>query len=129
MRLKVFVPTAVRVDAEVRKINAEAENGNFCLLPRHIDFVAALVPGIISFVDQNEQEQFLAVDEGILVKCSDEVRVVVGNAIRGAALEDLQQVIEDEFRTLDEHERLARTALMRLEANLMRSMIQGYDGP
>ena len=129
MRLKVFVPTAIRIDAETRKIIAEAENGSFCLLPRHIDFVAALVPSILSFVDENEQEQFLAIDEGILVKCGDEVRVVVGNAVRGAVLEDLQQVIEAEFRTLDERERLARTALTRLEANLMRSMIRGYDSP
>ena len=28
------------------KLVAEAPNGAFCLLPRHVDFVAALVPGL-----------------------------------------------------------------------------------
>lgn len=128
MRLKVFVPTAVLVDAAARKITAEAANGCFCLLPRHIDFVSALVPGILSFVDETGQEQFLAIDTGILVKCGDEVRVAVGNAMRGAVLEGLQQVVEAEFRALDDRERLARTALARLEANLVRGMLQEYGG-
>ncbi len=50
MRLKVLLPTEVLVDEEVVKVTAEAENGSFCLLPRHIDFVAALVPSLLSFV-------------------------------------------------------------------------------
>jgi F-type H+-transporting ATPase subunit epsilon len=129
MRLTVFMPTAVLVDTAARKITALAANGSFCLLPRHIDFVIALVPGILSFVDETGQEQFLAIDEGILVKCGDDVRVAVGRAVRGAALETLQQVVETEFQTLDDRERLARTALARLEANLVRGMLQEYDRP
>ncbi|NMC75543.1 MAG: F0F1 ATP synthase subunit epsilon, partial [Geobacteraceae bacterium] len=45
MKLTVLLPTGVLVDQEVTKVTAEAENGSFCLLPRHIDFLAALVPG------------------------------------------------------------------------------------
>ena len=50
MRLTVLLPTEILVDEEVVKVVAEAQNGSFCLLPRHIDFVAALVPGLLSFV-------------------------------------------------------------------------------
>jgi len=32
------------IDEKVSKIIAEAQNGSFCLRPRHIDFVAAAVP-------------------------------------------------------------------------------------
>ena len=49
MHLKVLVPTEVFVDTKTTKIVAEAENGSFCLLPHHIDFVAALVPGIVVY--------------------------------------------------------------------------------
>jgi F-type H+-transporting ATPase subunit epsilon len=28
---------------------AEAQNGSFCLLPHHIDFVAALAPGLLAY--------------------------------------------------------------------------------
>ncbi len=49
MRLRVLLPTEVLLDVEVTKVIAEAENGFFCLLPRHVDFVAALVPGILYY--------------------------------------------------------------------------------
>ena len=42
MHLKVLLPTRVLVDEAVSKVVAEAENGSFGLLPRHVDFVAAL---------------------------------------------------------------------------------------
>ena len=57
MKLKVWVPTEVFCDEEVTKIKAEAENGWFCILPRHIDFVTSLVPGILSFELPDKQTQ------------------------------------------------------------------------
>ncbi|MBU4575670.1 MAG: F0F1 ATP synthase subunit epsilon, partial [Proteobacteria bacterium] len=60
MKLKVLLPDQVLMDQEVAKVVAEGENGSFCLLPRHVDFVAALSPGILSFMDQKGVEQFLA---------------------------------------------------------------------
>jgi F-type H+-transporting ATPase subunit epsilon len=86
MKLKVLLPTEILVDEAVRKITAEAANGSFCLLPRHIDFVTALVPGLLSFETQKEgQEVFVAVAEGVLVKSGEEVLVSVRNAARGGA--------------------------------------------
>ena len=45
MRLRVFLPMKILIDQEVTKVVAEAENGSFGILPKHIDFVAALAPG------------------------------------------------------------------------------------
>jgi len=45
MQLKVLLPTQVLVDEPVSKVVAEGEDGSFCLLPRHVDFTSALVPG------------------------------------------------------------------------------------
>ena len=92
MKLKIILPTEIMVDVEVTKVTAEASNGLFCLLPRHIDFVAALVPGLLSFVKAgNEVEEFLAVDEGILVKCGPEVLVSTRKAVRGPELGQLRE--------------------------------------
>ena len=120
MKLKVLLPNEVMVDRRVTKVIAEAENGSFCLLPRHIDFVAALVPGILSFESSSGEEVFLAVDEGILVKCGAEVLVSTRNAVRGADLETLKQTVEKQFRVLDEREKLTRSALAKFEASIMR---------
>ena len=123
MRLKVLLPTEILIDEAVKKIVAEAENGSFCLLPRHIDFVAALVPGLLSFVSAEDQEEFLAVDEGILVKCGSQVTVSTRNAVLGPDLGTLKQTIEEQFQVLDERERMARSAVVKLEADFVRRFI------
>ena len=124
MKLKVLLPSEVLLDEEVRKVITEAENGNFCLKPRHIDFVSALVPGLLSFVNAQGEEVFLAIDAGVLVKCGAEVLVSVGHAVRGESLEELKAVVEQHFTTLDEQERIARSAVARLEAGVVRRFIE-----
>ncbi len=123
MRLKVLLPTRVLIDQDVTKVTAEAENGSFCILPRHIDFVAALVPGILSF-KSNREEEFLAVDEGILVKCGKEVMVSTRKAVRGKNLGTLKQTVEEEFRILDEREKKTRSILAKLELDFARRIFQ-----
>lgn len=123
MNLKILLPTEILIDEPVTKVIAEAANGSFCLLPRHIDFVTALVPGILSFWNSDAQEQFLAIDDGILVKYADRVMVSTLNAIQGADLGHLYSLVEERFLTLDEHERVTRTALARLEAGTIRRFI------
>ena len=49
MMLKILLPAEVMMTQEVKKIVAEAENGSFCLMPNHIDFVATLSPGIFTY--------------------------------------------------------------------------------
>lgn len=124
MHLKLLLPTEILIDQTVTKVTAEAENGAFCLLPNHIDFVAALVPGILSFESETGEEFFLAVDEGILVKQGAVVRVSVRNAVRGENLESLQQQVQQQFRQLDEQEKLARSVLVRLETSFVREFIE-----
>jgi F-type H+-transporting ATPase subunit epsilon len=120
MRLQVLLPTEVLVDERVIKVIAEAENGSFCLLPRHIDFVAALVPGVLCFCAREGEESFAALDEGVLVKCGREVFVSTLNGVRGTDLDQLHSLVEERFLELDEHERKTRTALARLEAGTLR---------
>ncbi|ELS00780.1 alternate F1F0 ATPase, F1 subunit epsilon [Xenococcus sp. PCC 7305] len=120
MKLKVLIPTEVLIDREVTKVIAEAENGHFCLLPHHIDFVTALVPGILSFSTTTATEIFVAVDEGILVKCNRQVFVSTRNAIEGNSLETLKQTVAEQFQILDEKEKLTRSALAKFEASMMR---------
>lgn len=124
MRLRVLLPEQILVEAEVVKVSAEAENGAFTLLPRHADFVTALVPGILTYVTAELEEEFLAVDEGVLVKCGPEVQVSARNAVFGGELGELKQMIEERYRKIDEHEKKSRDALYKLEAELVRRFME-----
>ena len=124
LRLKVLTPDRVVVDEPASKVVAEAENGSFCLLPRHVDFVAALVPGILSFVPEAGGEAFLALDRGLLVKCGPEVLVSTRAAVRGTDLGVLRATVRAEMERLDEREVRARSALAKLEAGFVRSFLE-----
>lgn len=124
MRLKILLPSHILIDEPVQKVIAEGWNGSFCLEPRHVDFVSALKPGLLQLNAATGQEFFVAVDEGILVKCADEVLVSTYNAVKGDDLATLKDTVEHRFRQLDEIERIARSALARLEAGVVRRFIQ-----
>jgi F-type H+-transporting ATPase subunit epsilon len=124
MRFKILLPTEVFMDQEVDKLVAEALNGSFCLLPHHIDFVAALAPSLMSVTDAGGEEIFLAVDAGILVKKGPDVMVSARNAIRAPDLEGLEQVVEEQYKVTDDKEKAARTASARLEADLVRRLME-----
>ena len=123
VQFKVLLPTEVVVDEPVTKIVAEAANGSFCLKPRHTDFLTALVPGLLSFTTLDDVENFLAVDEGILVKHGDEVLVSSRHAVRGQRLEELEALVRDRFEVLDDRERTARSAVARLESDFVRRFL------
>jgi F-type H+-transporting ATPase subunit epsilon len=124
MNLKVLLAAEVLVEAEVSKVIAEAHNGYFCLLPKHVDFVTALVPGILSFEISGSREEYLAVDEGILVKCGEDVLVSARNAVRGPDLGQLRRTVSEKFEALGEHEQTARTAMAKIEAGFVRRFLE-----
>ena len=124
MRLKVWVPTEVFLDEEVAKVKAEAENGWFEILPRHIDFVTALVPGVLSFQPPGQPVRYLAIDRGVLVKCGPEVAVSTRNAVRGDDLGTLQHAVGERFRKLQEKEQTERLFEAKLESDLVRQLVK-----
>jgi F-type H+-transporting ATPase subunit epsilon len=123
MRLKVILPAKILVDEEVSKVIAEAEDGSFCLLPRHADFVTSLAPGILIYEDPQGEESFLAVDLGILVKSGAEVLISTRNAVLGSSLQMLQKTVEAEYLQQDEQQRATSAAVARLEAAFMRRFL------
>jgi len=124
MHLKILLPTKVLLDEPVTKIVAEAENGSFCLLPRHVDFLSALVPGILTFTTDDELEHYVAIGEGILVKAGDSVRISTRHAVRGTDLDQLRETVSNEFERIDDRERAARSAIAKLEADFARRFLE-----
>ncbi len=123
MKLDILTPEEKVVSETVEKVVAEARNGSFCLKPRHIDFLAELVPGILIYwID--EEEYFLAVNGGMLVKKVDKVTVSVRHAIAGEHLEELQDVVREKFQLLNQKERETHIALEHLQADFVKRFVE-----
>jgi F-type H+-transporting ATPase subunit epsilon len=124
MMLKILLPAEVMLTQEVNKIVAEAENGSFCLMPNHIDFVATLAPGIFTYDPASGGHEILAMDVGTLVKKGSEVLVSTRNAVRAPDLGKLKEVVIQQYDVLDEREKMVRSAAARLEASLIRRFVE-----
>lgn len=121
MHLQILLPFAVFADKTgITSIVAETPDGSFGLLPQRLDCVAALEPGILTYTTEADGEVYIAVDQGILVKTGNAVRVSVRNAQGGVNLDQLYAAVKDEFLNLDEREREVRTALAKLESGFVR---------
>lgn len=124
MNLRVLLPTEVLLSEDITKVVAEAENGSYCLLPKHVDFVTALVPGILSYTTTDGVERFAAHAEGILVKSGQQVRISTREGVCGEDLGELRQLVTDRFLVLDDRERVARSAMAKLEADFFRRFLE-----
>jgi F-type H+-transporting ATPase subunit epsilon len=125
MNLKVLLPFQVLVEKSgVSRIVAETRQGSFGLLPRRLDCVAALAPGILIYENEAEGEVYVAVDEGVLVKTGPDVLVSVRNAIGGTDLRQLREAVEREFLNLDEREQSFRSVLAKMESGFIRRLAE-----
>lgn len=125
MNLKVLLP--FRIFAEktgVTRIVAETCEGSFGLLPRRLDCVAALAPGILIYKNEAEGEVYVAVDEGVLVKTGLDVLVSVRNAIGGTDLGLLREAVDREFLNLNEREQSVRSVMARMESGFIRRLAE-----
>jgi F-type H+-transporting ATPase subunit epsilon len=123
MSLRILLPFGIfaRKSAVIR-IVVETGAGVFGILPRRLDCIAAIVPGILVYETERDGEVFTAVDEGVLVKTGPDVLVSVRGAMEGTDLERLRASVEKEFLTLDENEKSVRLVMDKLEAGFMHRL-------
>ena len=121
MKLKILLPFQVFAEKTgVSRMVVETRGGSFGILPRRLDCVATLVPGILIYETDADGEVLVAVDEGVLVKSGQDVFVSVRQAIGGTNLGQLREAVEQEFLTLDEHEKSVRVVMTKLETGVLR---------
>lgn len=120
MQISLRLPARALFEGSAVKLFAVAENGAFGILPNHIDFVTALVPGVLILTTEAGIEHFFGVDEGILVKRGYHVDVAIRRGVQDDNLDSLQNTVKTTFIEIDEEERVARSALSRLEAGIVR---------
>jgi F-type H+-transporting ATPase subunit epsilon len=129
MNLKILLPFRVFAErSNVSRIVVETLEGSFGLLPRRLDCVLALAPGILTYVCGNEDanandgEVYLAVGSGVLVKAGPEVLVSVRRAVMGKDLHQLRDSVEQDLTDLDERDQNVRSVMEKLEAGFLHRL-------
>lgn len=122
MHLAIFLPTSHFLEVEVNKVKGESTAGEFCLKPKHIDFVTAITPGIFSYATISGREYFLALDQGVLVKQGNHVRIAARKAVAGE-LGTLSQEVEKMLDENVEREKQNRSAVAKLEVGFLKRIL------
>lgn len=125
MQLKIFLPTHILINEPCNKIIAEDQNGLFCLLPRHIDYVSHLVPSVVSFISADGTEKFVATDKAVLVKQGEDVRIGTARGFVSNNIEEITKKIKEEFlvaNETDEYKEM-QSAMAHLEVGIMRHLL------
>ncbi len=121
MRVRVRLPGGSLFDGVATRLNAVAQDGAFGILPNHTDFVTGLVPSVLLVAQPDGVEKIFGIDEGLLIKTGHKVEIAVRRGVKSPDLETLQRTVGEFFETVEDDERIARSALSRLEANMVRS--------
>jgi F-type H+-transporting ATPase subunit epsilon len=129
MHLKILLPFGIFAEkSDVLRIVAETSKGSVGFLPQRLDCVASLVPGILVFETQEGGEEFVAVNEGIMIKTGTDVLISVRNAISGKDLGGLRHSVDQEFLRVNEQEQNVHSVLTKLESSFIQRLARfGHD--
>ncbi|MEO7531022.1 MAG: F0F1 ATP synthase subunit epsilon [Sediminibacterium sp.] len=123
MDLKILLPFKVFADIKnVSSIVMETSEGSYGLLPQRLDCVAALAPGIFTY-ETGGISHYIAVDNGVMVKAGAQVLVSVRNAVGGADLGTIGELVKKDFKSEDENQKQVTTVIAKLE----RGFIYSFD--
>ncbi len=123
MKIKLLLPYRTLLDQPVDKITAPGTAGSFQVLPRHIDVVWSLQPGILTLTRDNQDEYF-AIQQGTLVKEGEAVYVSTFQAVKGESLETLHQTLMEDLQKRGEREKKANEVLVKLETDTIRRFME-----
>ncbi|MGD9843219.1 MAG: F0F1 ATP synthase subunit epsilon [Steroidobacteraceae bacterium] len=124
MNLKILLPSQKFSESNgVSSIVAETQSGSFGILPRRLDCVAALTPGILIYQSESAGEVIVAVDEGVLIKTGSTVLVSVRRALGGTSLSSLREAVEQEFLALDQQSKVLRSVMAKLESGFLHRFV------
>jgi F-type H+-transporting ATPase subunit epsilon len=128
MNLKVLLPFGIfKNEKNVQRIVVETDQGSFGLLPQRLDCVSAIVPGILLYQilseeGHQEQEVYIAVDAGVLVKTGSAVSISVRHATAGIDLNQLHDTVEQEFLQQSNQDKQVHSVYQKMESDFMRRL-------
>lgn len=126
MRLKIILPYKTILDKTVHKVTAPGAEGDFQILPNHIDGTWSLKPGVlvIAMEPEDEVDWYYAISQGVLVKEGSTIFLSCFQAIKGDSLESLTDTVKQDLEVLNKREKKAREVLLRLETDTIKRFME-----
>ena len=121
--LEVVTPEKVLVSQEIDTVVAPGTEGEFGILPGHINFLSGIVPGELRFSSENNQEHMM-VSAGFAEVSADKVSILVDSAEKAGDI-DIQRAekaLERAKGRLDKEKGTEDVDFLRAELALKRAI-------
>ncbi|MHB1391148.1 MAG: hypothetical protein ACYCXF_07965 [Thermoleophilia bacterium] len=124
MQLKVLKPSRVVMEKEVVRMLFATEDGYYCLLPRHVDFITVLVPGVLVFEDTAGLPGYVRLQDGMLVKCGREVLASTSDAVMVSGVDQDAGAQQGSDTAARDREHQARAVVAGLQTRFSRDWLR-----
>ena len=121
--LEVVTPEKVMASQEVDLVMAPGTEGEFGILPGHINFLSGIAPGELRF-DSGNKKEFMAVTFGFAEVSNDKVSILVDSAEKAADIdiERAQRAMDRARERLDKDREGDDIDFLRAETALKRAI-------
>jgi len=119
MKLKIVTPQDTVLEKDyITKVTIETTEGVYGLLPKRLDCAAALVPGILTFMTREGNEEYVGLDRGLFVKVGETIKIATHQAVYSKKLGQLKKSWEKSLEEYRTKEKKAHAMLKALEDRL-----------
>lgn len=125
--LKVYTPNKLIISEIITKLRVDGKEGSFTILPAHIDYITSFDNSIISFINIENKQLFLATNQGILTKVGKNVQISVFNIEMSNTLDELKSIIKtkrDNFQKDMEIEKNINNNLKSIEFAMFNKILK-----
>ncbi|MDR2077443.1 MAG: hypothetical protein LBP39_00580 [Rickettsiales bacterium] len=124
LNLRVYIPQKLFLEEKIVKMHISGEEGNYTILPRHIDYLSSFSRSTMDFEKLDGEKIYLWLNQGILVKCGREIQISAFSAINGGNskpnLKKLMEHSQKNFKNLVESSRKFKTTLRNIEGRITK---------
>ena len=121
--LEVVTPEGIIISQEADMVVAPGTEGEFGVLPEHINFLSGIVPGELRFTNENHTE-YMAVNSGFAEVSNDRVSVLVDSAEKAPDIDidRAQSAMERAKKRLEKDRDTENIDFIRAESALKRAV-------
>ena len=121
--LEVVTPEGIKTSQEADMVVAPGTEGEFGVLPGHINFLSGIMPGELRINNENHTE-FMAVNSGFAEVSNDRVSVLVDSAEKAPDIdvERAQSAMERAKKRLESDKDSGDLDFVRAESALKRAV-------
>lgn len=124
LNLRIYTPDKLFLEEVITKLSINGKEGNYTILPNHVDYLSSFNNSNVSFEKQNKEKSYLWLNQGVLVKCGREIQISTFSAINNGNVKlDIKKMVSNtkkDINSLIGFDRKFKNTLKNIEKEIFK---------